>query len=105
MAVLGIITPPMIILSVVTFFYQAFRDNVWVARALSGVRAVVAPVVLSAVLKLQKTGSALPRVLFYTLCATGCILSFVFQISSVMIVLAGVGFGLLYHFKHKEPAP
>ena len=105
MAVLGIITPPLIMLSVLTFFYQAFRDNVWVAKALKGVRAVVAPVILSAVMKLQKAGTTLSRALFYALCAVGCILSFVFQISSVLVVLVGVGAGLLYHSIHKESAP
>lgn len=105
MAVLGIITPPLVMLSVLTFFYQSFRDNDWVARALKGVRAVVAPVILSAVLKLQKAGAALSHVLYYTLCVAGCILSLVFQISSVLVVLVGVGAGLLYHFIHKEPAP
>lgn len=105
MAVLGIITPPLIMLSVLTLFYQTFRDNVWVAKALKGVRAVVAPVILSAVLKLQKTGTTLSPALFYTLCVAGCLLSFVFQISSVLVVLIGVGIGLLYHFIHKEPVP
>lgn len=105
MAVLGIITPPLIMLSVLTLFYQTFRDNVWVAKALKGVRAVVAPVILSAVLKLQKTGTTLSPALFYTLCVAGCLLSFVFQISSVLVVLIGVGIGLLYHFTHKEPVP
>lgn len=102
MAVLGIITPPPIILSVLTFFYHSFRDNVWVAFALSGVRAVVAPVILSAVLKLQKAETPLTRAAFYALCAADCVLSFVFQISSVLIVLAGVGAGALYHFHRKR---
>lgn len=103
MAVLGIITPPLIILSALTFFYHAVRDNIWVAKALIGVRAVVAPVIFSAVLKLQNVASPLPRSVFYMLCVAGCISSFVFQISSILIVLAGVMFGLLYHFKLKEP--
>ena len=105
MAVLGIITPPLIMLSVLTLFYQTFRDNVWVAKALKGVRAVVAPVILSAVMKLQKAGGTLSRALFYTLCVVGCILSLVFQISSILVVLVGVGVGLLYHFTHKEHVP
>ena len=91
MAVLGIITPPLIILSAVTFFYRAVRDNAWIAKALTGVRAVVAPVILSAVLKLQKTESPLARTVYYALCAVGCIVSFVFKGSSVLIVLIGVG--------------
>ncbi len=106
LAVLGIITPPLVILSIVTLFYHSFRDNVYVARALVGVRAVVAPVILSAVWKLQKAGSALPKPLFYGLMAVGCVLSFVFQISSVLVVLAGVAFGVGYHLmmRKKEAA-
>lgn len=97
MSVLGMITPPMVILSIVTVFYHAVRDNMWVARALNGVRAVVAPVILSAVLKLQKDGSGLPKAAFLGLCAVGCLLSFVFHVSSILIVLLGVGVGLTYH--------
>lgn len=102
LAVLGIITPPLIILSVVTLFYRSFRDNVYVARALTGVRAVVAPVILSAVLKLQKAESSLTRAAFYALCAAGCVLSLVFRVSSVLVVLIGVGLGLLLHFRQKR---
>lgn len=102
MAVLGIITPPLIILSVLTFFYHSVRDIPWAARALTGVRAVVAPVILTAVLKLQSTPSSLPRPAFYGLCLTGCVLSFVFQVSSVLVVVAGVAVGLLLHLRNKE---
>lgn len=102
MAVLGIIMPPLIILSILTFFYHNVRDNPWVAKALTGVRAVVAPVILSAVLKLQNAETPLPRPVFYGLCLAGCILSFVFKISSVLVVLAGVGIGLLLHFRSRE---
>ena len=93
MAVLGITTPPLFILSVVTFFYTQVRDNVWVAKALIGVRAVVAPVILSAVFKLHK--GAFPRVVCYALCGLGCVLSLFFKINCVTIVLIGVAAGLL----------
>ena len=41
--IFGMILPPMIILSAITFFYPKFRDNVYVARAMVGVRAAVVP--------------------------------------------------------------
>lgn len=104
MAVLGIITPPLIILSALTVFYHNVRDNIWVAKALTGVRAVVAPVIFSAVLKLQKTDVPFSRVIFYALCLTGCVLSYVFHISCVLIVLVGVGLGLLLNFHRKGAA-
>lgn len=45
-AVLGTILPPMIILSVVSFFYSAFSSNLFVALALKGMQAGVAAVIL-----------------------------------------------------------
>lgn len=53
-SILGIMTPPIALLSVVTLFYTAFRDNVYVARALVGVRAAVVPIIGMAALKLRK---------------------------------------------------
>lgn len=45
-AVLGTILPPILLLSVISFFYAAFSSNVWVASALRGMQAGVAAVVL-----------------------------------------------------------
>lgn len=102
LSVLGIITPPLVILSIVTLFYHSFQNNLYVARALTGVRAVVAPVIFSAVLKLQKAETPLSKFVFYGLCAAGCILSFVFHASSILVVVAGVLCGVLYHWKNCE---
>ena len=102
MALLGIVTPPLIILSVLTFFYNNVRDNVWVAKALTGVRAVVAPVILSAVLKLTK--GAFPTKVCYALCGAGCVVSLIFHVNSVLIVLLGVIAGLLLNRKKEGDA-
>lgn len=98
-SVLGIISPPLIILSILTFFYNSVRDNVYIAKALVGVRAVVAPVILSAVLKLHK--GAFPKKLCYLICAVGCVLSLVFQVSCVLIVVLGIIAGLFMNRKKK----
>ena len=100
MALLGATTPPLIILSIVTFFYTNVRDNVWVAKAMTGVRAVVAPVILSAVLKLTK--GAFPKKICYALCGVGCVFSLIFHINSVLIVLLGVIAGLLLNRRKGE---
>ena len=102
MAVLGIITPPLIILSVATFFYNNVRDNAIVAKGLAGVRAVVAPVILSAVLKLNK--GAFPTAACYILCAAGCILSLFFRVNSVLIVVIGIIAGLILSRKTEATA-
>ena len=102
MALLGIATPPLIILSIVTFFYRTVHDNAYAARAMTGVRAVVVSIILSAVLKLQKTQTDLSRPVFYGLCAGSCVLSFVFHVNNILIVLAGVAIGLLYHMRQRR---
>ena len=40
-AVLGITTPAILILSIVTMFYSKLKDNVWCASALRGIRSAV----------------------------------------------------------------
>lgn len=102
LAVLGIVTPPLVILSIVTLFYRAFRDSVYVARALMGVRAVVAPIIISAVLKLQDTESELPKPFYYGLMAVGCALSLIFDLSCVILVLGAVAIGVGYYFFMKR---
>ena len=49
-ATLGTILPPMIILSVVSFFYAIFSTNVWVAVVLKGMQAGVGAVIASVTL-------------------------------------------------------
>lgn len=93
MAVLGIITPPLIILTVVTMCYTAVKDNVYVAKALKGVRAAVAPIIFSAVLKLWK--SAFPKKICYVLLGIAVILAFVFKVSSIYIILMGIIAGII----------
>lgn len=37
--VVGMIIPPLVMLSVITYFYAEFKDNQWVSAAMMGVRA------------------------------------------------------------------
>ncbi|MBR1758308.1 MAG: chromate transporter [Lachnospiraceae bacterium] len=48
-SVLGAILPPFVILTVVSFFYSAFKDNFAIQALLSGMRAGVSAVILSIV--------------------------------------------------------
>ena len=42
--------PPLAVLAVITQFYTAFQNNLWVAAAMRGIRAAVVPIMISAVL-------------------------------------------------------
>lgn len=93
LSLIGMITPPMIILSVVTFGYTAFRDNVYVAKMLCGVRAAVVPIVMTAVLKLKNGAFAYPICFVIAICA--CLLSVIFDINCVLIIMLGMVCGLI----------
>lgn len=51
-AILGTILPPMVVLSVISFFYNEFSSNLCVALALKGMQAGVAAVLLDVVCRL-----------------------------------------------------
>ena len=56
LTVVGTVTPPLIIISVISLFYAAFRDNVFVNMAMCGMLAGVAAVILDVVLRLAGMG-------------------------------------------------
>lgn len=53
--VLGTVLPPLVIISIISFFYRAFRDNVIVNMAMTGMLAGVAAVICDVVITMGKT--------------------------------------------------
>ena len=93
MSLLGMSIPPVAILTVITFLYTSFRDNLYVARALKGVRAAVVPIIFSATLKLYP--AALKDWFTYVLLIASVALLLFTNISAILIVIAGAIIGLL----------
>ena len=87
-AVVGITTPAIIILSIVTLFYNSFKDNYWVHAALTGIRAAVVPIIGSAALSLGK--DALKTHPAVVICLTAFCLSLFVGVSNILLVLAGI---------------
>ena len=52
--VLGTVLPPLIIISAISFFYSAFRDNVIVNMAMTGMLAGVAAVICDVVITIDR---------------------------------------------------
>lgn len=92
-AVLGTLLPPMLILSMISFFYAAFASNRYVALTLRGMQAGVAAVILDVVCglgsKVVKEHSVLSIALM--LCAFAA--TFFFKINVVLILLAAASVG------------
>lgn len=56
-AILGTILPPMVIISIISLFYEQFRTNPYIAMALQVMRAGVAAVIFDVVINLAFTFS------------------------------------------------
>lgn len=74
LTVVGTILPPLVIISIISVFYTAFRDNVFVSMAMSGMLAAVAAVICDVVLTMGRTVLQDRRILYAVLLA-GCFLA------------------------------
>ncbi len=92
-SLLGMTIPPVAILTVVTTLYTSFRDNVYVARALTGVRAAVVPIVFSATLKLYP--AALKDWFTYVILIAAVLFLLFTDISAILLVVFAAVIGLL----------
>ncbi len=90
---IGMITVPMIILILITSFYTAFQNNIWVASAMRGVRTAVAPVILSALMGMVKSAFKFPPCYVIALAMFG--LYFFLRMSPVWLVVIGAVLGLI----------
>lgn len=88
----GMIVPPFIVLSVLTYFYTAVQDNVWIVSAMSGVRAAIVPIIASAAINLVKGAFRYPPCVLITL-VSFCLYLFL-DINCVWLVILGAVSGL-----------
>lgn len=93
-AILGTALPSMLIIMVITMFYQKFRDNIYVAKALNGVRAAVLPILLTAVITMKKT--SLKNWKSYVVAGVSLLFCLFAPISDIWVIVAGVFVGLLW---------
>ena len=93
-AVAGAILPPMLILSVISYFYSAFASNLYVNMALKGMQAAVAAVILDAALDLGISVWKEKKQLSMIIMAAAFLAVFVFDMNVIYIVLAAAFAGL-----------
>ena len=92
-ALLGTVIPPFVVMMGVVFAYNMFRDNLYVARAMMGVRAAVVPIILCALSKMFK--SAMKDWVCYAIALGSLVLSLFTGVSNVLIVILGGLIGLM----------
>ena len=94
-AVVGTIVPPMLILAVISFFYQAFATNRYVSLALKGMQAGVAAVILDVVCGLGAKVLKTKKLVLYLVMVAAFVATVVFNVNVIYIILVAAGIGIL----------
>lgn len=91
-AIFGLALPSLITLTIITYLYTSFRENLYVASALRGIRASVVALIFSALVRLfipmKKT---LYTIMLFVL---SFLASLLFDFNTVYIIIAGIVIGL-----------
>lgn len=85
--ILGTVLPPFLIISVISLFYRAFRDNVYVSMAMMGMLAGVTAVIFDVVCTMAKTVFKEKRILPVLVLAGSFSAVYFFKVNIVFIIL------------------
>ena len=91
-AALGVVSPSVIIISIIAFFMAGFKDNVYVQHALSAISVCVVALILDSVIGMWKKG--IKDKLGLVLCLVILALSLFTKISPVLLVIISALIGI-----------
>ena len=91
-AALGVVTPSVLIISIIAFFMAGFKDNVYVKHALSAISVCVVALILDSVIGMWKKG--VKDTLGIIVCLSILALSLFTKISPVLLVIACAMIGI-----------
>lgn len=94
-AILGTILPPMIIISVISLFYEQFRTNPYISIALQVMRAGVAAVIFDVVLNLAHNVLTTRRILYISMMIVAFAAACILDVSAMLIIFTCLGIGIL----------
>ncbi len=93
--VLGTVLPPLIILTVVSMFYSAFKSNVYVAMAMKGMQACVAAIIIDVVITMGKGVLASKKWLPVVILAGSFLAVFFFDVNVFIVILVCGAIGIV----------
>lgn len=94
-AVLGTVIPPMVILSVISLFYEMFATNRYVSLVLKGMQSGVAAVILDVAVGLGQKVWQSKQWVHIVVMAAAFTATFFFNINVVWIILAAAVIGII----------
>lgn len=93
-AIMGTILPPMVIISIISLFYEQFRTNRYVAIALQVMRAGVAAVIFDVVINLAKNICMTKKLLYIAMMIIAFIITYLLGVSAMYVILICLGIGI-----------
>ncbi len=94
-AILGTILPPMVIISIISLFYESFRTNPYIAVALQVMRAGIAAVIFDVVINLAGNVLKTKRMLYIVMMLAAFAATYLLDVSAMLVILTCLGIGLL----------
>ena len=94
-AIAASIIPPFLIITVISYFYELFRDNYIVSSVLSGMQAGVGAVIASVVLDMGGGVLKQKSVLSIVVMLTAFVATYVYKVNAVYIILACIAIGVV----------
>jgi chromate transporter len=104
-SVLGTIIPPMVIIIAISFFYEAFRANVWISLLLEGMQAGVGAVVTAVSYEMAVGVIKKRKLLLNVMMVVAFLANAVFGVNVMLIILVSIIIGLAQsYYMHKKEA-
>lgn len=101
-AILGTILPPMLIIIVISFFYNAFASNEYIAVLLNGMQAGVAAVIVDVVYNLSLKVVKEKSILNICIMMIAFITTYIFNINVILIILGAAIIGIIKSLWNKK---
>ncbi len=101
-SVIATILPPIVVLSVISFFYGAFRDSPAVQAVLKGMQAGVAAVICDVVLDLSGKVAKTRSILSILLMVVAFGLVYFLRVSVILLILAAAVLGVVIGLVRKK---
>lgn len=95
--ILGTVLPPLIIITVISQFYAAFKNNVFINALLMGMRAGVAAVIIDVIIKMVKDIIKTKNKISISIMIISFIAAVIFNINAALLIILSGFFGAVYY--------
>lgn len=103
LGVLAAILPPIILISIISFFYEAFASNYWVRAALRGMSGAIAAVMLLVVVSMAQQVLKKHKVFSLILLVSAFVLAWFTSINTAVLILMFALIGIVvFSLKGRE---